>query len=633
MSFFLIDHRLVVAYSSHLILNQKMMYLQLYRPCEALVFQWMRLVSARIQSANYDATDFLIDLNNFSADVRCVDGIEKERVEVFETLVTNAIQKIKFELPHHDLADFAKNKESFDDDITADGRHLSNSKPSKAVHLPCSNNSTTIDVPQKFVVGITDLFQKAIDCTVNSIGGEYEVFPLSGCETMADTAAERVSTIFRSLYEHGSQHGSELSAQHNKRKLAEMKKGLHGYSTISSQNLMRQQDSKEIQASKIAPSTFLSASLPKLEILDSLKVGKRSNVLSKIGTSCQSPKKKHKSNITVTADRAVMPILDWLEVDVSGSYVRAPSPNPKPASVTSINDRETLTSTDSNTDVGSATGKGAGSCGWVTAGSSNFRGVYPLINLESSTAEQSTSDTSPENLKNEIIYSAKIELQGRLVELGLFHSEEVAAKAHDRALIRAIGPSNCRTCNLNYPIGTYSQELSSQFMEFDEKLKTQLIATSWNGLKPCDFSFLLARGSGQRSILRTQTQKMAPFLAGFSSVTADCSGDVGMSRSQRISKKQIETIEAPEDAVMSTTTSSSSSSSGRDSSKSLLPLKSSFVSSSLKSRIARDGEIERITVPPPPIGTVISVANAPSTTALPNVRKSIQTYFNFLYVA
>ena len=94
----------------------------------------------------------------------------------------------------------------------------------------------------------------------------------------------------------------------------------------------------------------------------------------------------------------------------------------------------------------------------------------------------------------DVHYTARVELLGKDVDLGVFLTEEAAARAHDRALMRAIGPSNCKSCDLNFPVSEYACEPLKRFMDFDEKLKTQLFGTSWNGVKPCDFGFLLVRG-------------------------------------------------------------------------------------------------------------------------------------------
>ena len=575
----------------------------------------MRLVSDRIQSTNYDSVEFLGDLITFVDDIKCVNGMEKNRVEVFEALIRRAIKQIKCMLPCNSQAHLYKMKEFLGDAITTNGSN-SNNKFCKAVFAPGSDTNHTGDVRQKLVVGITDLFQKAIDCTTCAANAENETCSFSDHGTTADTAAERVSTMFRSLYEHGSRHGCELSTQFKKRKSVEMSRAQREQSAASSQN-HKNQHLKDSQASKIAPlaAAQLSAQLPEADISDLLQTTEKADFFSNVDRSSQTVKKKQKPNYVE------MPMLDWLKVDITRTNA-FPPPCAALASLPNASSQISL-NTNGCDAVGGTSSNSIAIDGYVGTVPSIFIGVYPMIRERSGSEMPSVLEPSA---GDEVIYSANMNFQGRFVDLGIFHSEEAAARAHDRALIRAIGPSNCRSCDLNYPINLYSSEPLSRFTDFDELLKAQLTVTSWNGLKPCDFGFLLARskgkGNGHGAVLKTP-QKMAPFSAGPSmSAAAPSPRDTRKNKSRSTSESYVQTSHLLKDVAMTSSASSIAVEMSSSSSSSLLSLSSqgaSSTSSSLKSRIVRDGEIERIMVPPPPIGSVVSVANAPFNAAISNV--------------
>lgn len=194
-------------------------------------------------------------------------------------------------------------------------------------------------------------------------------------------------------------------------------------------------------------------------------------------------------------------------------------------------------------------------------------------------------------------------------------------RAHDRALIRAIGPSNCRANNLNYPVAEYSSEPLSRFMEFDEKLKAQLFLTSWKGLKHCDFGFLLVRGAqnqGHASLqMLYQTQKMAML----STANTPTSSAAKESDSNVLTSPFRSNTRGAVAAAVANTASTANNAITVPPSlhtlvPSLIPTPSTatlaFSSGSLKSKIVMDVEIERNKVPPPPFGATICVANVPA---------------------
>jgi hypothetical protein len=82
-----------------------------------------------------------------------------------------------------------------------------------------------------------------------------------------------------------------------------------------------------------------------------------------------------------------------------------------------------------------------------------------------------------------------------------------AARAHDRALIRALGPSAChaaqinatgnsasstsRDDRLNFPVVDYATDALEFFTCHDIPLRSALFSSGWTGLKLCDFSEIL----------------------------------------------------------------------------------------------------------------------------------------------
>jgi hypothetical protein len=143
-------------------------------------------------------------------------------------------------------------------------------------------------------------------------------------------------------------------------------------------------------------------------------------------------------------------------------------------------------------------------------------------------------------------------------------------------------------------------------MEFDEKLKSQLFVTAWKGLKHCDFGFLLIRGAqsqgqGHGSLQlhhKAMKTELTPDLSGIH-YHSEANTSVDLSRSKT------RMLQAANSAPTFNATASGGGLAP--------PLSSSlpFSSSSLKSKIVNDGEIERSKVSPPSVGSVISVANVP----------------------
>jgi hypothetical protein len=200
-------------------------------------------------------------------------------------------------------------------------------------------------------------------------------------------------------------------------------------------------------------------------------------------------------------------------------------------------------------------------------------------------------------------------------------------RAHDRALIRAIGPSNCRTVNLNFPVSEYSCEPLSRFMEFDEKLKGQLFATAWTGLKHCDFGFLLIRGAQNPGHASLQMQHQVQKLAQLSSALGtDSPTQASQSRTSMKAAATVKaglrvrsgsSISAP--LGHSAAAAAPSSSSSNETMTAAAPSSFAFTSVSLKSRIVKEADVQRNKVAPPVFGALLSVSNVPSIGSLSHV--------------
>lgn len=104
--------------------------------------------------------------------------------------------------------------------------------------------------------------------------------------------------------------------------------------------------------------------------------------------------------------------------------------------------------------------------------------------------------TAPSIFKNAPVqhirkYQAFLEIFGKVIVLGNYETPDEAARVHDRALMRTVGPKNCSDEDLNFPLQDYSREPMQNFIHYDAILKAALLGTSWKGLKVCDFGFLV----------------------------------------------------------------------------------------------------------------------------------------------
>jgi hypothetical protein len=173
----------------------------LYRSNEAVAFEWMRLVSGQLQSMDYPPRAFLKDLETFSLAVHRMIGTEREKTKVFDNLVM-------------------KVRDQWSSDTDNEG--LCNKEEGE---------------------GVTDLFQNAVFAATAGINDDLDrhTNTFSFCPSSSQTAewdndtplvevsegnleevAERgrikASSILRSLYEHGYQHGNTFVIEDKKQK-------------------------------------------------------------------------------------------------------------------------------------------------------------------------------------------------------------------------------------------------------------------------------------------------------------------------------------------------------------------------------------------------------------------------------
>jgi hypothetical protein len=170
----------------------------LYRSNEEVAFAWMRLVSGQLKSMNYPPTTFLKDLETFSLAVHQMIGTEREKIKVFDDLV----RKVQ----HH-------------------------------WSINNSNNESNEEEGE----GVTDLFQSAVFAATASINDDLNrSISSSFCpsssqkscnidnplaevveedlEEVVERGRIRASSILKSLYEHGYQHGNTFIMEDKKKK-------------------------------------------------------------------------------------------------------------------------------------------------------------------------------------------------------------------------------------------------------------------------------------------------------------------------------------------------------------------------------------------------------------------------------
>lgn len=116
---------------------------------------------------------------------------------------------------------------------------------------------------------------------------------------------------------------------------------------------------------------------------------------------------------------------------------------------------------------------------------------------EVSRSSSTLADSSTETLR-------QVKIHGISISLGTYVDIVEAARAHDRALIRALGPSACHAALsnvasqsvakddlVNFPVVNYATDSLALFTCHDVALRSALFSSGWTGLKLCDFSEVL----------------------------------------------------------------------------------------------------------------------------------------------
>ena len=95
---------------------------------------------------------------------------------------------------------------------------------------------------------------------------------------------------------------------------------------------------------------------------------------------------------------------------------------------------------------------------------------------------------------DKVVHEVSIVVGQHIVQIGTFDRLEDAIRAHDRALIRAIGPTKCSGNMLNFPILSYKNDPESLFSVYDHLLNKALVMdTDWTGPKACDNEVLFTQ--------------------------------------------------------------------------------------------------------------------------------------------
>jgi hypothetical protein len=135
----------------------------------------------------------------------------------------------------------------------------------------------------------------------------------------------------------------------------------------------------------------------------------------------------------------------------------------------------------------------------------DLKGVY-LLN---STNVTSSNQSGHRRQLHFTRYQSFLEyFHDKKIFLGDYDTPEEAAQAHDRALIRCLGPMNCPDDKLNYSIRIYGHDKIELFSCHDLVLKQGLFGMSgWKGVQDCDFSFLIIAIPTYQEIQRMRLMK------------------------------------------------------------------------------------------------------------------------------
>jgi hypothetical protein len=421
--------------------------MQLYGPYEDLAFEWMRLVSRRIQCGTYSSADFAGDIHNFGSSLKSMNGIEKERIEAFDVYVQEAVKNSNFGQIENGRSPGFNDSCNFGLTTAAvEGKGRVTSR----INSKSNGTGKTIlstDDDQSRGNGIADLFRDAVEAATRSINTDGHLVNEVGS---IEATAARVSSIFQSLYENGSQHGClHLTGSKKSKKISgSIGKSmvLHVNSSTSTSfqrrqiiNNIRDITGKTTCSLATTPLCLKSSKFSVVQQQQRESVPQSAQKRSPTSTKRDRHSKKIDEELAAVTGKkrgrfsfTPVPTASWLQVDamraVSGtcsigtsSLQTLPADSNVSTTTRSCGAVKQEAGTSSRADVGGITDSA-----WISAGDSVFSGVYPLTrDFRKST---STFSPGPVDAGREIVYSARIVLLGRNVDLGVFPTEEAAAR-------------------------------------------------------------------------------------------------------------------------------------------------------------------------------------------------------------
>ena len=412
--------------------------LQLYSPFESLAFDWMQLVSAQIQSVSYNPIKFLQDIEDFASHVRCVDGIESDRVQTFDDRIQMAMKEVKGGLASNnwDLC-----RQAVKDNAVVQGQKRKGSDKflvkAKSSSDHCASSGD----------GVTKLFESAVDAaikpTIPDIKSPHDTSRVAAIED----SAERVSRIFQSLHDYGAQLGYLMSAESiKKEKSADLKGTIRNLSMLPS--LKKQLPLSRMTVSDIkcrssssANAIPLSSKLSKSKTLHE-QPSETSTVSRKLAapvvvkkTATVEKRNKDFTDSTSPLKRAklaghVVLSASWLKVDLSrvpngqsmDSTFSLESGHIDSARCNSEAEQESLTA--AGTGTGTATIEDQ-----TNIIKSKYIGVHALMKVSNQKTRTGSGSSGPATTSaGELDFVARVLLLGRDVNLGMFTTEEAAAR-------------------------------------------------------------------------------------------------------------------------------------------------------------------------------------------------------------
>ena len=415
--------------------------LQLYSPFESLAFEWMRLVSARIQSISYDPLKFLEDIEVFAADVRCVNGIESDRVETFDDRIQKAMKEVKGGLASNN---WDLGQQGIKEDLAVVGQKRKGSDKSVVRTKSFSDHATSSGD------GVTKLFDSVAEAATKQTINETKLPHDNSRVAAIEDSAERVSRIFQSLHDCGAQLGHIMSAESRRKEKSVDVKG----STRSSSILPSLK--KQLPLSRLAISEIKCRSSSSANTI--LLPGKpsKSKTLhedlpenSTVSKKLTAPGLIRKAATVDTRNKEIADILSpskrarhashpavsapWLKVDVFRASSRMSS-SLLDHSVNPALPSESLKSISSTRDSEKdqecfAAAEPVAVEDPRTVIASKYIGVHALLKGLNQRTRTGPGPTGPVmSLEGELDYVARVLLLGRDVNLGMFPTEEAAAR-------------------------------------------------------------------------------------------------------------------------------------------------------------------------------------------------------------